>query len=348
MRRISRCVSRIVLFFVIILTLISCGGGGGGDSESSNTPAPTVPTVVNYSIGSPTVQGLSLINGSSSAMTFAVTNIHVTGTFNINTMEVTLPGNNGMTFTVSPDPVLKSSSVAVSILIPANGVTAQWVIGNDAAAGDFQININGGAAITVHVNTGSGTVTVTSAALSSTLSWADFTDAVTSGTQPDYVTYASLGYNGLVTIYRFAFQAYDMLKLMLENENAIQKQSPYGITETGGLPGYNSGLTITWGDADHNSAISPGDSFLFRLNNWYEPGISGGQSYIYTGRLLLVDYWNIQGSGTTTVGGDFQFSSAGVGDPHEEFSGEEVNSGTPDTGTKITMGNGGMLFTLTF
>lgn len=267
---------------MIVLAFIGCGGGGGdsGSNGGGGTPPPTVPTVVNYSVAQSTMT--PLLNGTAAnGIKFAVTSIHLAGTLNRSTGEITLPENNGMAFSYDPNPLTGTSPpLAISVLTPAGGGTAQWIIGDNPTAGKFQVNVVGLSAIYVQVN-GDGTVTITTndGSTQSTLTWDEFKNVPP--TDPQYEVLASLAFNAIQAIYRYIFQTYTMLHLTLENQQQLE-QHGVDLTETG-LPSLTSNLHIQWGDTDQNGAVSPGDSFLSRFTNWLFDAPGSNQDYIYGG-----------------------------------------------------------------
>ena len=335
-------ICKMVVSLMIVLAFIGCGGGGGdsGSNGGGVTPPPTVPTVVNYSVAQSTMT--PLLNGTTAnGIKFAVTSIHLAGALNRSTGEITLPENNGIAFSYDPNPLTGTSPpLAISVLTPAGGGTAQWIIGDNPTAGKFQVNVVGLSAIYVQVN-GDGTVTITTndGSTQSTLTWDEFKNVPPA--DPQYEVLASLAFNAIQAIYRYIFQTYTMLHLTLENQQQLE-QHGVDLTETS-LPSLTPNLHIQWGDTDQNGAVSPGDSFLSRFTNWLFDAPGSNQDYIYGGRLLLLNYWNGTNSNGNYVGGDFELGVNG-----DEFIEQEVNSGVPDPSNWIKLSEGGLQFLLSW
>jgi hypothetical protein len=340
--------SRIVLIclFPILFIIPGCGGGGGDDG-GGGTPAPTVPTVVNYSVGASAKTSL-LSGASASGMTFTINAVDLVGTYNRSTGATTLSENKGISFTFNQRPPALGNGALTIALTTLAGSTAQWLSGENPTAGSFQITVVSGytiGTITVQVNNtrpgGAGVNIYDGSTLMSSLAWDGFKNAQDTSTF-DYEVLPSLAYNSLQTVYRYLSQAYTMLEVVMQNQNTLE-QGMITATKTSLNAGLPASMSAQWGDANGNGGIDPGDNFLTRFSNWWVDVSGSNQDYIYNGRLLWLSYWEGTNSSGTFVGGDFQF-----GIPGDEFFEQEVNGGLPDAGTKITMSNSGFLFLLSW
>jgi hypothetical protein len=328
-----------VFIFTILFIIPGCGGGGSDGDGGGGTPAPTVPTVINYSVGSSTMTPL-LTGTAAGGMTFSVTHLDLAGSYNRNTNATTLLENRGMSFHVSATPaVLGGGEMTIGITTPA-GSTAQWVSGSNPTAGKFLVTVTARDQITVQVNSG-GTgvdISVNSVPIASP-TWAEFVGAVETSVVSDVVL-ASLAYNAIQTVYRCVSQVYTLIEVVMENQDTLT-QSGIDVQLVTSLPGYPSNIHVQWG-GNGSGNISPGDNFLSRFSNWWMDNPGSNKDYFYNGRLLWLDYWEGTNSSGNFVGGDFKIGVSG-----DAFYEEEVdNSGNPDTGTRMTYQESGFLFLL--
>jgi hypothetical protein len=333
---------KCVVFILPILFILTGCGGGGGDSGGGGTPPPTAPTVLNYTVGQSSMTPL-LTGAAASGMTFTVTHLDLAGSYNRSTYATTLLEYRGMSFDINQrPPVLGNGPMTIGITTPA-GTTGTWTSGSNPTAGKFLVTVTARDQITVQVNSG-GTgvdIYVLGALIpGGSLTWANFISAVETSNVPDVVL-ASLAYNALQTVYRCVSQTYTLIEVVMENQDTIA-QGGINVTETS-LPGFTANMSVGWGDADGNGEINPGDNFLIRFTNWWMDNPGSNQDYIYNGRVLWLDYWEGTNSGSTFVGGDFKIGVNG-----DDFNEQEVNSGAPDAGTKITYKESGFQFVLSW
>jgi hypothetical protein len=281
-----------------------------------------------------------LLTGTTGSGTFSVTHLDLAGSYNRSTKASTLLENRGIAFNISNTPAaLGGGAMTIGITTPA-GSTAQWVSGSDPTAGKYLVTVTGRDQITVQVNSG-GTgvdISVLGASIAS-LTWAQLVSAVETSAVPEVVL-ASLAYNALQTVYRCISATYTMLEVVMANQDTLT-QGMINVDGTA-LPGYTpASMSAQWGDANGNSNIDPGDNFMSRFSNWWVN--NPGQDYFYHGRLLWMNYWEGTNSSGNFVGGDFKIGITG-----DEFFEEEVNSGAPDLGTRITYKESGFLFLLSW
>ena len=157
------------LLCLVSVMMFGCGGGGGDDGGGGGTPAPDVPTVLNYGIGTANINPVPVLpNGTrANGASFAFSNLQLSGTFDRGTdpNAITLDDYNdkwdvvnGVQFTYNPPPaVLGVSAIIVRVTIPT-GVTIRWLSGSDPTEGSFvvsTVNAQGGTVLgpfTVVVN----------------------------------------------------------------------------------------------------------------------------------------------------------------------------------------------------
>jgi hypothetical protein len=327
----------VVFILPILFILTGCGGGGSDSGGGGGTPAPTVPTVLNYTVAQSSMTPL-LAGTSASGMTFAVTHLDLAGSYDRNSRLTTLLENRGMGFDINQrPPVLGSGPMTIGITTPA-GSTATWTSGSNPTAGKFLVSVAARDPITVQVNSG-GTgvdIYVLGALIpSGSLTWANFISAVETSNVPDVVL-ASLAYNAIQTVYRCVSQTYTLIEVVMENQDTLT-QSGIDVQLVTSLPGYPSNMHVQWGGSGD---IKPGDNFLSRFSNWWTDNPGSNQDYFYNGRLLWLDYWE----DTNYVGGDFK-----IGVDGDAFYEDEVdNSGNPDLNTRMTYKESGFQFVLSW
>jgi hypothetical protein len=324
------------IFILPIVFIIPGCGGGGGDSGGGGTPAPTVPTVLNYSVGTSTMTPL-LTGTSADGTMFNVTSINLAGTYNRSTTATTLAENKSMFFTVSGGPL---GATSVQIVTPA-GSTAQWNSGDNPTSGMFDVNSTHVGPYRVKVNNSiPGVEIYFNGSLVRSMTWAYFKSAVEISVNPEEIL-TSLAYNALQSVYRCMQQAYTVVEIVMENQDTLT-QGGIDVRLVTSLPGFPSNIHVQWG-GNSSGNISPGDNFLSRFSNWWVDNPGSNQDYFYNGRLLWLDYWEGTNASGTFVGGDFKIGVSG--DPFYE---EEVNNNTPDPGTRMTYQESGFLFLLSW
>lgn len=313
------CLASVMMF--------GCGGGGGDDGGGGGTPAPDVPTVLNYGIGAANINPVPLLpNGTrANGALFAFSALNLSGTFNRGTDPgtFTLDGYNnkwnianGVQFTYNPPPaVLGNQAIIVRVTIPT-GVTIRWVSGSDPTAGSFvvsTVNAQGGTLLgpfTVVVNPnrqGGAGVEIYNASnqLLSSLAWAGFKGAENNPGSNDREALASLAYNMLQAVYRYMSNAYLLLSLVVEYDSVLQQQQVVGFSGDN-FPGLGAGaanITVQWLDQNTNSDLGPGDGFMSNLSFWWDDV----SEYLYNGHLRIIDYWENVATGNNYVGGNFRF-----------------------------------------
>jgi hypothetical protein len=328
----------LVFILPILFIIPGCGGGGGDDGGGGGTPPPTVPTVLNYSVGSstmtPLLTGIATTQGGD--ITFTVTAISLTGTYNRDTGATTLNESNGMAFTMNPSPL---GGTLTAGIYTAPGSTGKWISGQDPTEGKLSVDAGSGL-ITIQVNNLPG-VDITYGNVTTSFTWSEFKDAFFDGTKVNDVRVASAAYNALQTVYRCVSQAYTLIDVVMKNQDTLT-QSGIDVQLATSLSGFPSNLHVQWG-GNSSGNISPGDNFLSRFSNWWVDNPGTNQDYFYNGRLLWLNYWEGTNSSGNFVGGDFKIGITG-----DEFFEEEVNSGAPDLGTRITYKESGFLFLLSW
>jgi len=332
--------SRIVIICILPILFImpGCGGGGSDGDGGGGTPAPTVPTVLNYSVGTSTMTPLLTGTAAGGAITFNVTAISLIGTYDRNSGATTLSENKGMAFTMNPGPLGGTLTAAI---YTAPGSTGKWTSGQDPTEGRLSVDAGSGL-IVIQVNNSLPGVDISKGLDSMSLAWSDFKNAQENAARPDFVRIASAAYNALQTVYRCISVAYTMIEVVMANQDTLV-HSMISVPTTE-LPGYTpAGMSAQLEDNDHNGDINPGDGFMSRFSNWWVDNPGTNQDYFYHGRLLWLDYWEGTNSSGTFVGGDFKFGITG-----DEFFEEEVNSGAPDPGTRIKYNESGFFFLLSW
>jgi hypothetical protein len=276
-------------------------------------------------------------------MQFTITQMQLAGSYDRNSYATTLQENKGMAFTLSASPAaLGGGPITIGLLTPA-GSTGKWVSGSNPTEGKFQVNVSAGytiGTIMVEVNGGGTGVSIyLNGAFQKSLTWNEFTDTMT--LTNDYAIIASLAYNVLQAVYRCVSITYTMLELVMENQDTLT-QSMINASKTG-YYGLTANMTAQWVDNNSNGNIDPGDGFFSRFSSWWVDNSGTNQDYIYNGRVVWVDYWEIVNSSGTTVGGDFKIGVSG-----DALYEDEVDSGVTQAGTRITYQESGFLFLLSW
>lgn len=340
------------LMFLASVMMFGCGGGGGDDAGGGGgTPAPDVPQVLNYGVGSTnTDPRLPLPSGTRfNGAVFAFTTLQLSGTIDrgADPISVTLDDENldwdivnAVQFTYNPSPaVLGGEAIIVRITIPS-GVTIRWLSGSDPTEGSFVVSIvnaQGGTELgpfTVEVDPnrpgGAGVyIYDASNVLLSSLPWDGFKNAETSAN--DYEVLPSLAYNMLQSVYRWLSQAYTLLSIVVEYDAELQSQQVVGFSGDN-FPGPGAGaanITVQWLDQNSNGDLGPGDGFMSNLSDWWDEVAE----FIYNGHLRIIDYWENSGAaGASYVGGNFRFGpDSGPSDFTEQNGSNNVLS--PDRTT---------------
>lgn len=314
------------LLFLASVMMFGCGGGGGDDDGGGGgSPAPDVPTLLNYGVGATnTTPQLSLPNGTrANGAQFAYSTLNLSGTLNrgVDPFVYTLDDYNedwdianGVQFTYNPSPaVLGGGPIIVRVTIPA-GVTIRWSSGSDPTEGSFVVSIvnaQGGTQLgpfTVVVNParqGGAGVDIYDAGNTrlSSLPWDGFKNAESSAN--DYEVLPSLAYNMLQATYRYLSNAYLLLSLVVEYDSELQQQNVVGFSGDN-FPGLGAGaanITVQWLDQNTNSDLGPGDGFMSNLSYWWDDV----SAYLYNGHLRIIDYWENTAPSDNYVGGNFRF-----------------------------------------
>jgi hypothetical protein len=313
------------LFLLASVMMFGCGGGGGDDDGGGGgSPAPDVPMVLSYGVGTTNPQrplpSGTLANGAA----FAFTRLQLGGVIDrsANPISITLDDYNadwevvnGVTFTYNPAPeVLGGGNITVNVSIP-DGVTIRWISGSDPTEGSFVVsmvnaqgqtlgpftvvvapNRPGGAGVFIYGNDPNNPL--------SSLPWTGFKNAETS--ENNYEALPSLAYNMLQATYRWLSQAYTLLSIVVEFDAELQSQQVVAFSGDN-FPGLGAGpanITVQWLDQDTNSDLGPGDGFMSNLSFWWDE-IS---EFLYNGHLRIIDYWENSGAaGDNYVGGNFRF-----------------------------------------
>jgi hypothetical protein len=344
------------LLLLASVMMFGCGGGGGDDDGGGGgggTPAPTVPTVLNYGVGAtnttpqlPLLSGTRFLNGAA----FAFTTLQLSGMFDrgADPNSITLDDYNtdwsvmnGVQFTYSPSPAaLGGGPIIVRVSIPS-GVTIRWLSGSDPTEGSFVVSVvnaqggtelgpftvvvapnrPGGAGVYIYGNDPNNPL--------SSLPWDGFKNAETSVN--NYEALPSLAYNMLQSVYRWLSQAYLLLSVVVQYDAEIQRLQVAGFAGDD-FPGPGAGpatLTVQWLDQDRNSDLNPGDGFMSVLASWWDDV----SEYIYNGHLRIIDYWENSGAaGDSYVGGNFRFGpDSGPSDFTEQNTSGNVIDGRPTT-----------------
>jgi hypothetical protein len=314
---------RAMVLGLIAAFFVSCGGGGD-DSGGGGTPAPTLPTLINYEVSpsnlSPSTPLISAVLPGGVA--FSMFGFSLSGTIERRTNDsvITLDDyinpttRNGMGFTLPPVTDRWSSVATVQITV-AEGGTITWVSGEDPTSGSFLVSTdafgNGAPTYAVVFNSGGTGVDIYDTDpygqldnLLSSLTWDEFKNALNNSSAQTYEVLLSMAYNRLQTVFRYVSQAYTLLSIVVENDALIQSQH---LVDLGGdnFPGVGAAtITVEWLDQDQNSEINPGDGFMFTFSNWWDDV----SEYIYNGHLCMLEYWEGQDSTLGTyVGGNFRF-----------------------------------------
>jgi hypothetical protein len=331
------------LMLLASVMMFGCGGGGGDDGGGGGTPPPEVPTLLNYALGASSRTPLLSGTVVESGITYTVTTLNLAGTYNRDTKVTTLQENRVMAFTLSQRPPGLSGEgpINIGISTPA-GSTATWISGQHPTVGRYVVTVEARDPITVQVNSGAtGVELYVLGVLVSSMTWAQLEGVLDNLAATEDQILAGLAYNALQAVYRCASQAYTMIEVVMENQDTLVS-SIHNEPGTS-LPGYPAGMTAQWGDGNGNGEIDPGDNFLTRFSNWWVDAPAGNTDHFYNGRLLWLSYWEGVNSSGEYVGGDFQFGVTG-----DEFYDDEVDGVAPDTGTRISYSNSGMLFLLSW
>ena len=335
------------LLFLASVMMFGCGGGGGDDDGGGGgTPAPDVPTLLNYGVGATnTATPLPLPSGTRfNGAAFAFTTLQLSGMIDrgADPISITLDDYNtdwdvvnGVTFTYNPAPaVLGGGAIIVRMTIPT-GVTIRWLSGFDPTEGSFVvsiINAQGGTELgpfTVVVapnRPGGAGVYIYNASnvLLSSLPWDGFKNAESSVN--NYEVLPSLAYNMLQATYRWLSQSYTLLSIVVEYDALLQQQQVVGFSGDN-FPGPGAGaatLTVQWLDQDTNSDLGPGDGFMSNLSYWWDEVAE----FIYNGHLRIIDYWENSGAaGASYVGGNFRF---GPDSGPSDFTEQNASNNTID------------------
>jgi hypothetical protein len=352
------------LMLLASFMMFGCGSGGGGDDGGGGgTPAPDVPTILNYGVGAANINPVpALLNGTrANGALFAFSALQLSGTIDrsADPIVVTLDDYNtdwdvinGVQFVYNPSPaVLGEGTIIIRVTIPT-GVTLRWLSGSDPTEGSFVVSIVnaqgetqlGPFTVVVDPNRpGAAGVNIYNASnqLLSSLPWAGFKNAETS--ENNYEVLPSLAYNMLMGVYRWLSQTYTLLSIVVEYDSELQSQLVVGFTGDD-FPGTGAGqatMTVQWLDQNTNSDLGPGDGFMSNLSYWWDDILE----FIYNGHLRIIDYWEQSGAaGDSYVGGNFRFGpDSGDSDFTEQAP---VNNNYDPNDPKTTVG--GSIFFLVY
>lgn len=340
------------LLFLASVMMFGCGSGGGDDDGGGGgSPAPDVPTLLNYGVGvTNTTPQQPLPSGTlANRAAFAFTRLQLGGVIDrsLDPISITLDDYNadwdvvnGVTFTYNPAPaVLGGGNITVNVSIP-DGVTIRWLSGSDPSEGSFVVSMVDaqgqvlGPFRVVVAPAGAG-VNIYDASNNPlpSLSWDAFKNAETASAV-DHQVLTSLAYNMLQATYRWLSQAYTLLSIVVEYDAELQSQLvvPFAGDNFPGTGAGPANITVQWLDQNTNSDLGPGDGFMSNLSYWWDEVAE----FIYNGHLRIIDYWENTAPGDNYVGGNFRFGpDSGDSDFTEQ---EPVNNNYDPNDPKTTVG----------
>lgn len=357
--RFSRPVIILLLAGIIlagIITLLASGGGGGGnDVISSDDPAPTLPSRIQYSIGGPygdpSTSGLVFSNNSNTlTVSFALK-----GSYTHSTHSYTLDAGPVPPFKVSTtypgfDLLWDSFDIAVTR-------TLEWQLGEKPTAGQFRSLAGDYVQITINnsVN-GSGVAGVDiryegGSPQSASLTWDQF-DALLDNpaSAPTYQVQAAFTYAVIQKVYRYLQTTVDQFDTVRLQESAMEAAgSGTGIKlSCDPLNGSAGSMQLTWidGPGERATAVGPGDDFKLRYSQCWQDDSRLAQDTLYaSGETRFSQY--SESSDPFRLGfSDVISTNLVVTDTHE--SGGVITNG--DTTTINSFGDGdrgGILVDLT-
>lgn len=295
------------LFFAIILlaTLTACGGGGGdGGTVVTDDPVPPLPSRMNYIAGGPggdpSTTGFIMLDN----MLSITTSFYLEGTYT--------PASKLYTLTLSPVPRLVISPSGQTFNLPiSDGFgrfnllvedSLQWTYGQDLTSGSFRVQIGDYIRVAVNNNVdGVGTpgvdiALVSGVTTSASLSWAQFKDALTNGSAPDYQREAALAYLTLQRVYQPLNRVIENFSTIAQQESALEAAGsghslavPLCSTFNASTGSFN----LTWIDGTGGivGSLGPSDSFTVGVNNcWLDDPTTSNDLMYVGGQMQLNSY----------------------------------------------------------
>ena len=296
-------------FAVLLLTTLTACGGGGGDSGTVATddPVPSLPSRVKYvaggPYGDPSTTGIFMLDGVLSI----TASFYVEGSY--------VPATKVYTLTQSPVPRLIISPSGQSFNLPVLNTDGrfnlfvkeflQWPDGQNLISGRFTL-ADVDKYIEVAVNNdvdGAGTpgvdltlVVFGDTTASASLSWMDFSDAVTNEALPDYQREAALAYLTLLHLYTPLNRVVENFSTLKKQESALETAGSGQSVSVPLCTTFNAtsgSFNLTWIDGPGSiaDAVGPGDNFSIAVNNcWLDDPASNSDLLYDSGTIQLNNY----------------------------------------------------------
>jgi len=304
------------LVFLASVMMFGCGGGGGDDDGgAAPQPAPTVPDVVNYSIGTSSTPLNAILQPGG--ITFSLVSVNLAGTLNRVNADLTMSENHSMSFTM-PSPFIAGETLSIGILIPSGGGIVSPGNQQYPASGALQINVSSG--VTEAFDRVMGEVITTgvrieafdgpdSVAGPTTLTWQQFEALENDPTAEEYLRVARYAYSALEFVFEQFSLTYLLLATVVENDDLLQSnRSIVGAGDVFPGTGRAGTLQIDWQDASSNADLGPGDTFVGTFSEFWVDDSNDDIDRMYNGVLRLTGYIENQGA-INNVGGNFVFNN---------------------------------------